>query len=91
VRIDLGRNPDELTLALEKRDPLAQVAGGRHGERLDGRPVVGVVAGKVCTKQCGRLDRCQGRCALVPGEAGAMRRVQAPSRGGANHRSTIYQ
>ena len=30
VRIDLGRDADELALALEERDPLAQVAGGRH-------------------------------------------------------------
>jgi hypothetical protein len=51
--------------------------------------VISVVAGRVCTKQCGRLDRWQGRLALVPGEAGAMRRVQAPSRGGGSYRSTI--
>ncbi len=30
VRVDLGRDPNELALALEKRDPLAQVAGD-HG------------------------------------------------------------
>ena len=31
VRIDLGRDADELALALEQRDPLAQVGRGRHG------------------------------------------------------------
>src|SRR5438067_7209005 len=40
------------------------------------------VAGRACTKQCGRLDQCQGRSALVLVETAAMRRVQAPSRGG---------
>ena len=30
VRVDLGRDADELALALEERDPLAQVAGDRH-------------------------------------------------------------
>ena len=29
VRIDLGRDPHELTLAFEERDPVAEVAGGR--------------------------------------------------------------
>ena len=48
----------------------------------DGWSSNAVVAGRVCTKQCGRVDRCQGRWALVPGETAAMRRVQAPSRGG---------
>ncbi len=32
VRVDLGGDPNELALALEERDPLAQVAGGRHSE-----------------------------------------------------------
>jgi hypothetical protein len=40
-----------------------------------------VVAGRVGTKQCGWLDRGEGRWALAPGETDAMRRVQAPSRG----------
>ena len=30
VRVDLGRDADELALALEQRDPLAQVGGRRH-------------------------------------------------------------
>ena len=33
VRIDLRRDANELALALEKRDPLAQVAGGHGGGR----------------------------------------------------------
>jgi len=40
-----------------------------------------IVAGRVCTKQCGWLDQRQGWFALVLGETGAMRRVQAPIRG----------
>jgi S1-C subfamily serine protease len=48
-----------------------------------------VVAGRVCTKQCGWLDRGQGRWALAPGETGAMRRVQAPIRDGLARRSII--
>src|SRR6185437_9042271 len=43
--------------------------------------MIHVVAGRACTKQWGRLDRWQGWSALVPGEAAAMRRVQAPIRG----------
>ena len=30
VRVDLRADANELTLALEERDPLAQVAGDRH-------------------------------------------------------------
>ena len=30
VRVDLGADADELALALEERDPLAQVGGRRH-------------------------------------------------------------
>jgi hypothetical protein len=39
-----------------------------------------VSAGRVCTKQWGRVGRRQGRWALVAAEAAPMRRVQAPSR-----------
>ena len=37
----------------------------------DGRSVIDGVTGRVCTKQCGRRDRGQGRWALAPGAAGA--------------------
>jgi hypothetical protein len=30
VRVDLGRNADELAFALEERDPFAQITGDRH-------------------------------------------------------------
>ena len=48
-------------------------------------------AGRVRTKQCDRLDRWQGRWALAPGEAGAMRRVQAPIRGARSQESIISE
>ena len=66
--------------------PSATIAAATQSTRVieDGWSAVDVVARRVCTKQCGRLDRWQGWWALVPGEAGAMRRVQAPSRGGVN-------
>jgi hypothetical protein len=44
--------------------------------------VILVVAGRVCAKQRGRIDRRQGRSALASGEPAAMRRAQAPIRGG---------
>src|SRR3954447_579072 len=47
--------------------------------RMIGSEVI-VGAGTACTKQRVRVGRCQGWFALVPCEAGAMRRVQATSR-----------
>ena len=35
--VDLRRDPNELALALEERDPLAQVAGDRHRDAVYGR------------------------------------------------------
>ena len=34
VRVDLGGDADELALALEERDPLAQVAGDASSRRV---------------------------------------------------------
>jgi hypothetical protein len=59
-------------------------------ETLDDWFLICVVGGRVCTKQRGRLGRQQGWFALVPDEAAAMRRVQAPIRGCVNWESIIY-
>ena len=45
MRVDLGGDADELALALEERDPLAQVVGGIADQSTEGRIEGGRAAG----------------------------------------------